>query len=132
VLDDEPAGFWDRVEKHVRATWPMYKLLRHHDTTAPSVGKVYHGFYSVGQHIAEKCQDISYSKQLKEAHHERWCYGGDGPFFCAAYMVDPEFIGHGQCTNKEVVEGFNTVVERIAILLEVRRIEEETGAFSEL
>lgn len=105
VLDEEPSGFWSRVACHVNATLPMFHLLRRHDTTAPSVGKVYNGFFQVGEHIKENCADVSYQQDLLDIHHKRWCYGGDGPFFCAAYMLDPEFISHQQSSNSEVVEG---------------------------
>lgn len=40
VLDDDTGGFWESVQQHVHITKPMYKLLRRHDSTCPSVGKV--------------------------------------------------------------------------------------------
>ena len=40
VLDEEPDGFWARVARHVRITLPIFKLLRRHDSSAPTVGKV--------------------------------------------------------------------------------------------
>ena len=49
VLDD--AGFWQRVRRHVGLTMPICKLLRRHDSAAPSVGKVYHGWFEVGESI---------------------------------------------------------------------------------
>ena len=51
VLDDD--GFWRRVRDHVSLTMPICKLLRRHDSSAPSVGKVYHGWYEMGESIAE-------------------------------------------------------------------------------
>ena len=52
VLDD--AGFWQRVRRHVGLTMPICKLLRRHDSSAPSVGKVYHGWYEVGESIKSR------------------------------------------------------------------------------
>lgn len=123
VLDDNPAGFWERVEQHIHATKPMYKLLRRHDTSAPSVGKVYHGFFELGGHL-QGLQNCPYQEKLTEAHEERWAYG-HVPFFGAAYVLDPEYVDHQQFTNAEVVDAFNTTMEKLAILLQVRRRREE-------
>lgn len=41
VLSDDADGFWESVTEHVSATKPMCNLLRRHDSSAPTVGKVY-------------------------------------------------------------------------------------------
>ena len=46
--------------------------------------------------------------------HERTAAG-------AAYVLDPEFANHQQESNKEVMEGFMETLEKVAILVEVRR-----------
>lgn len=40
VLDDDAGGFWQRVRGHVAMTLPIFKLLRRHDSSAPTIGKV--------------------------------------------------------------------------------------------
>ena len=97
---------------------PIFKLLRRHDTSAPTVGKVYHGWFSIGEKI--KLSDAPYSKAAEGKFDERWIYG-HSEFAAAAYVVDPEFQSHSQSNNAEVMEGFHNTVERIGILLEVRR-----------
>ncbi|KAL1512127.1 hypothetical protein AB1Y20_005395 [Prymnesium parvum] len=110
----------------------MYKLLRRHDSSAPTAGKVYHGFFQLGEYIKEECKDVPYQKKLLEIQQERWCYGGAGPFYCAGYMLDPEFMHLRQSTNAEVVQGFNTILERIGILREVRRLHNEEQKFDDI
>lgn len=133
VLDEEEGSMWDRISLHVKATWPMYKLLRRHDSSAPTAGKVYHGFFQLGEYIKDECKDVPYQKKLLEIQQERWSYGGAGPFYCAGYMLDPEFMHHRQSTNAEVVQGFNTILERIGILHEVRRLHnEEENKFDDI
>lgn len=115
VMDDD--GFWKRVDNHVKLTMPVCKFLRRHDTSAPAAGKVYHGWYELGQHL--KDSEVSYSKEAIDKHESRWAYAHCA-FFAAGYVVDPEFVGHDQASNAEVMEGFNETVEKIAILLKVR------------
>lgn len=122
VLDD--SGFWQRVESHVNATMPMYKLLRRHDSSAPTVGKVYHGFYTLGEHI--ESLDVSYKEKLREAHGERWAYGHVS-LFAAAYALDPEYISHDHASNEEVSRGLFDMFEKLAILFEVRRLQKLDG-----
>ena len=55
VLDD---SFWARVKGHVDATMPLFKFIRRHDTSAPSTGKVYYGWYEMGEHL--KRQTVPY------------------------------------------------------------------------
>lgn len=121
VLDD---GFWSRVKDHVASTMPILKLLRRHDSSAPTVGKVYNGFFQLGEHL--KSLTVRYKDELLEKHEKRWAYG-HCDLFAAAYVLDPEFIDHDQLSNEEVMEGFYNVVEKIAILSEVRRLQQLDG-----
>lgn len=52
VLDDSEKGFWNRVTSHVSITTPVCKFLRRHDTSAPSIGKVYYGWFEISNRIA--------------------------------------------------------------------------------
>lgn len=45
TLDDQ--GFWTDVKEHVTLTQPAVDLLRRHDSSAASVGKVYAGWFEV-------------------------------------------------------------------------------------
>lgn len=118
VLDDGDGGFWDRVAQHVSATTPMYNMLRRHDTSAPTVGKVFYDWFSIGESLKES--KAPYADKAMEKHEQRWDYG-DVPFFKAAYVVDPEFHDHDQAHDPEIMEGFMDTVEKIALLLEVRK-----------
>lgn len=129
VTDDSTGCFWDRIAGHVAVTLPIYKLLRRHDSSAPTVGKVYSGFFEMGESI--KASNVSYSADALEKHGERWSYG-HVPFFGAAYVLDPEFIDHNQASNAEVMEGLMETTRRIGILVEVRRLEKLDKRYSTL
>ena len=153
--DDEQHGFWARVSRHVKVTKPMLGLLRRHcepppfffcrlapspspslllclrhDSCAPTTGKVYHGWYQLGEHIkGADTQEVPYQKEVEEKFDERWAYG-HSEFAAAAYVVDPEFRQHDHASNEEVMAGFMDTVEKIGILTEVRRLQEQDQRFS--
>ena len=126
VLDD--SGFWQRVRQHVSLTMPICKLLRRHDSSAPSVGKVYHGWYEVGECIDEST--VPYAATAKEKYDSRWAYS-HSPFFAAAYVLDPEFVDHDQASNQEVMDGFGESLGKIGMLLQVRKLN-ENGALTKI
>ena len=125
VLDD---SYWSRVKAHVAATMPLFKFIRRHDTSAPSTGKVYYGWYEMGEHLKRQT-DLPYKDLLIKKHGERWDYA-DCALYFAAYVLDPEFHGHKQQTMNDVMEGFVTTLEKIAILIEVRRLNELDGRYT--
>ena len=125
VLDEEK--FWPEVKQHVNATEPVYNLLRRHDTSGPSLGKVYHGFYTVGEHLT--AVDVPYKEALVDAFDARWAYG-HVDIIAAAYALDPEYINHDHASNKEVTEGLLNSVEKIAILYATRELQKENGRFT--
>eukprot|EP00966_Prymnesium_polylepis_P184421 4274688-Prymnesium_polylepis.1 len=108
---------------------PICKLLRRHDSSAPSVGKVYHGWFEVGESIKES--DASYAKEAESKHEARWAYS-HAAIFAAAYVCDPEFISHAQSSNSEVQEGLLETMEKIAILLKVRSLAEKDDNIAKL
>lgn len=116
MLDD--ANFWVNVENHVELTKPIYKMLRRHDSSAPTIGKVYSGWYELEQHM--KGISTPYTGFALKKHAERWLYG-HCDLAAAAYAVDPEFIWHEQELNNEVMTGFHNSIEKIGVLLEIRR-----------
>jgi hypothetical protein len=124
VLDE---GFWARVKAHVRATMPLCKFLRRHDTSAPSAGKVYHGWFEMGEHISSQPAS-AYKAHMVEKHMDRWNYG-DCALYFAGYVLDPEFIDHKQQAHAEVMQGFHDTLEKLAILFEVRRLNAIDGRF---
>ena len=128
VLDDEEGGFWGRLRSHVSLTMPICKYLRRHDSSAPAAGKVYHGWFEMGEHL--KQSDVSYSSKASDKFDERWAYS-HSPFWAAAYCLDPEFISHAQASNEEVMEGFIETLEKVAILLKVRQLQKEDGRFTQ-
>ena len=125
VLDD---SYWSRVKAHVAATMPLFKFIRRHDTSAPSTGKVYYGWYEMGEHLKRQT-DLPYKDLLIKKHGERWDYA-DCALYFAGYVLDQEFHGHKQQTMNDVMEGFVTTLEKIAILIEVRRLNELDGRFT--
>ena len=127
VLDDQ--GFWKRVRAHVGLTMPICKLLRRHDSSAPSVGKVYHGWYEVGESI-DATVNVPYAEAAKKKYDERWIYA-HCPFFAAAYVLDPEFVEHDQASIEEVMEGFGETLGKIGALLKIRKLQGENGAYTE-
>lgn len=120
VLDD--TGFWATVQEHVDLTSPMMDLLRRHDSSAPSVGKVYAGWFDIGVQIRES--GASCKQKIEEEFDKRWAYGHE-PFAAAAYVLDPEFRNHQQSGNEEVMEGFMDTIEKIGLLMEVRKKRDE-------
>ena len=120
VLDD--SGFWQRVRSHVSLTMPVCKLLRRHDSSAPTVGKVYHGWFEMGESLGES--SVSYAKDAQDKHAARWIYA-HSPFFAAAYVLDPELVDHDQASNQEVMQGFMEVLQKIAVLMRVRQLQSE-------
>ena len=127
VLDDD--GFWQRVRNHVSLTMPICKLLRRHDSSAPSVGKVYHGWYEMGESIAES--SVPYAADASDKFKERWAYA-HSEFFAAAYVLDPEFVDHDQASNQEVMEGFMNTLQKIAVLLAVRKRQSEDNEYAHI
>ena len=102
VLDDDDQGFWARVKEfkeHVSVSMPICKFLRRHDTSAPAVGKVYHGWFEMGNHL--EASDVGYAPESASKHADRWAYA-HAAIFGAAYVVDPEFAEHDQSSNEEV------------------------------
>lgn len=85
----------------------------------PAVGKVYHGWFEVGESI--KAETVTYIQEAGEKHESRWEYAHCA-FFAAGYVCDPEFIEHDQSSQSEVQEGLMETMERIAILLKVRNL----------
>jgi hypothetical protein len=128
VLDDAGDGFWQRVRSHVSLTMPICKFLRRHDSSAPAAGKVYHGWFEMGEHV--KQSSVSYSSKASDKFDERWAYSHSA-FWAAGYCVDPEYISHSQASNEEVMQGFAETLEKIAILLKVRQLQNTDGKFSE-
>lgn len=129
VLSDEEGGFWDTLKTHVKDTLPLCKFLRRHDSSAASVGKVYNGWFEVGKHLEKS--EAEYKDELLEKHAERWDYT-DASFFRAAYVVDPEFADVDNSGNTEVMDGFMEVLEKLAVMFEVRRLQELDGRFKEI
>ena len=128
LIQDED-GFWTRVARHVAATMPIFKFLRRVDTGAPTLGKLYSGWFELGQFLKSALSD--FSKVAEEKWEERWAYG-HRDVSAAAYVLDPEFHSHDQSSNAEVQVGFMKTLERIAILQEVRRMQAESSELSSM
>ena len=117
IIDED--GFWVRVSAHVTATLPIFKFLRRVDTGSPTLGKLYSGWFELGEFLKGSTSD--FKEVALDKWLERWAYG-HRDVAAAAYVVDPEFHAHDQSSNPEVTNGFMSALEKISILLEVRRI----------
>ena len=110
-----------------------------HDSCAPTVGKVYHGWFQLGETLkaspsaaapdAEPPRDVPYQEVINDKFDARWAYA-HSTFAAAAYVVDPEFRSHDHASNEEVMSGFMDTVEKIGILVEVRRLQASDNRFS--
>ncbi|KAL1524324.1 hypothetical protein AB1Y20_019224 [Prymnesium parvum] len=128
VLDDAEGGFWEKVTQHVQATKPILRVLRVHDSTCPTVGKVYNNFFEMGETLKTSTAD-AYKETMMEHHHQRWEYGSV-PLIAAAYSLDPEYqkLDHG--SHEEITSGFLDMADKIGILAEVRRLQALDGRFT--
>ena len=124
IQDDR--GFWAQVDNHLVATMPIFKFLRRMDTGAPTVGKCYSSWFELGEYL--RSLSSSFKSVALKSWELRWAYG-HRDVASAAYVVDPEFHGHDQAANSEVTQGYIATLEKIGILMEVRRRE---GASQEL
>ena len=116
-LDNTPTGFWARVATHVQATLPILKMLRRFDSSAPTLGKLYSSWHELGLHF--NSTESEFKKDALDKHEARWAYSHTD-IAGAAYVLDPEFHGHEQHKNSEVMGGFNNCVEKIGILMQTR------------
>lgn len=120
VLDEEPSGFWARVHTNVALTMPLFRLLRRHDSSAPTIGKVYSGWFEIGEIIKELSGKDEAYEEAADKFDERWAYA-HSDIASAAYVCDPEFINHDQAGSEEVMSGFMNTLEKVGILMEVRK-----------
>lgn len=97
VLDDAESGFWHRVEEYVHSNLPIFKMLRRHDSSAPTVGKVFHGWFEIGEHIQQST--APYKEVMVDKHKD--------PFLRAAYVVDPEFVDHSQGEDEHLMSAYH-------------------------
>ena len=127
IQDDE--GFWERVSRHVTATLPIFKFLRRVDTGSPTLGKLYSGWFELGEFL--KGTNSDFKQVALDKWLERWAYG-HREVAAAAYVLDPEFHSHDQSSNPEVTSGFIAALEKISILMEVRRMEDSSDELKKL
>ena len=107
----------------MNATLPIFKFLRRTDTGSPTLGKLYSGWFELGEFLKGATSD--FKKVAVEKWLERWAYG-HRHVAAAAYVLDPEFHAHDQASNTEVTTGYMHTLEKVGILLEVRRRQEES------
>ena len=101
----------------------IFKFLRRVDTGSPTLGKLYSSWFELGESLKGATSD--FKKIAIEKWSERWAYG-HRDVAAAAYVVDPEFHSHDQASNDEVTRGYMATVEKIGILMEVRRRHHES------
>ena len=164
VLDDDSSGgFWQRVDDHVSLSMPLCKFLRRHDSSAPAVGKVYHGWFEMGEHLKNSQERAALPpppaqpplivtcplrrwrmrprrwKNTKRAGHTRTTRSSQLPtlwtqsssatisrrmkrYTCPAPLTTPH--PYFPCASAQVMDGFFETLEKVAILLKVRSMEE--------
>jgi hypothetical protein len=87
-------------------------MMRLVDGDTPCMGKVYEGMDCMIEHIQALELDESKINSLKEMCIKRW-----DQFHvllaAATYILDPEFQGKGQERDREVVRGWEKVLDRL-------------------
>jgi len=106
------SDFWEEVELLISIVGPINRMMRLVDGDTPCMGKVYEGMDRVIEHIQGLDLDESKITSLKEMCIKRWDQF-HVPLYAAAYILDPEFQGKGQERDREVVRGWEKVLDRL-------------------
>ena len=117
--------FWHKCAEAVAVSEAIVKLMRQCDKGVPNMGKIYHGMWEVGESLKKLKKggiqgfpDLKLTQarfvELESAWNHRWAML-HSPMHAAGYVLDPEFQNqtYGQSSNKEVMDGFNIVLDRM-------------------
>ena len=113
--------FWDEVEILISIVGPINKMMRLVDGDMSCMGKVYEGMDRMIEHIQALELDESKINSLKEMCIKRWDQF-HVPLAVAPYILDPEFQGKGQERDREVVRGWEKVLDRLVPMNDHRKV----------
>lgn len=109
-------AFWMAVKEYVRLLTTVHSLLREVDGNKCIVGKMYNRMSSIDEHFGAETSSWLAKDDLnglQKAWVSRWDYMHSASY-SAAYVVDPEFVGHTQMSNEKVAIGFREVVRNFS------------------
>ncbi|GBG79796.1 hypothetical protein CBR_g30058 [Chara braunii] len=114
ILDE---SFWDDVEKSIKATEAIVKLLRMVDGPGATISKVYHHMDVVveGIRTLEVLTDFE-KAEVESILMDRWAFR-TSELYCAAAFLDPEFRAQSAIHDTEIRAGFNIWLRRTKMLL---------------
>ncbi|GBG79943.1 hypothetical protein CBR_g30207 [Chara braunii] len=104
ILDE---SFWGDVEKSIKATEAIVKLLRMVDGPGGTISKVYHHMDAVveGIRILEVLTDFE-KAEVESIIMDRWAFM-TSELHCAAAFLNPEFRAQSAIHDTEIRAGFN-------------------------
>ena len=120
-------GMWVRNQVLSAAWWgegvltevlsePLIVLLRHADSALPIMGKAYYRMYKIQEMLADPgfAPQLTAEQrpQVQQIHKDRWEWI-HSDYHAAGYAPDPEYVGHDQHKDTEVMTGFWAVVARL-------------------
>ena len=125
----ESTTFWDDVKRIDAMVRPIVHLLRLVDAMQPCIGKVYEAMDRMIEKLQEFVPDEDKYEDIRALCVTRWnSYAS--PLHAAAYMVDPEFQGCGQESDREVSDGWRRILERLVPDADTRRkIRDQLSAY---
>lgn len=111
---------WDDVKRIDAMVRPILHLLRLVDAMQPCIGKVYEAMDRMIEKLEEFVPDIDKYEEIRALCVSRWdSYAS--PLHAAAFMVDPEFQGSGQESDREVSDGWRHILDRLVPDAGIRR-----------
>lgn len=110
--DVESRYFWDEVRHINEVVDPIIKILRLTDGLEPCIGKVYEGLDKMIESLARIEKDSNKYETLHKLCQDRW-NAYHSPLHAAAFVLDPEFQGCHQESDREVSDGWDEILYRL-------------------
>ncbi|KAI5057894.1 hypothetical protein GOP47_0027909 [Adiantum capillus-veneris] len=116
----DDAAWWEEVKTLDAMVKPILHLLRVVDGLQPCIGKVYEAMDRMIEALEKLVPDPVQYAEIHGLCELRW-NGYYFPLHAAAYVLDPEFQGRRQETDKEVSKGWRLALERLEPSSDIRR-----------
>ena len=105
--------WWKKAEQIAAICEPFVSLLRLLDGNVGVIGKVYWRMSNLLDGVKEKANlDGSKFKQIQDIHLKRWTMM-HSRLHAAGFVLDPEYRGHDQHANMEVMRDFKAVLQKL-------------------
>jgi len=113
--------FWNEVGHLLELIVPIIRVMHLADGDAPCIGKIYEGIDKMIEKIQDLEADADRLRVVKELCIARWeqYYV---PLHAAAYVLDPEFQGKGQEFDREVMDGWDKILNKMFLDRTERRV----------